>query len=205
METSRVTATAPQVAIDTGTPTPSGTAGPTPLLPEPGGGDVGVDIAMMVIENAFTRRDAARRDRQQETLDMARTQNAQLSHMREAADKRYAAAMLEGAAKIAEGAGTCASGVVKLAHHNDWENVAAGAGKHDSGVLGLFATTIKHDADRSDVAAKRAEMEASLQKAGIEHSDDEAKEARQHLQNAIDFLKEFRATEAKSMSSAIRA
>lgn len=206
----------------------SGASGSAPidaagsLMPEPQGGDVGLIVAQLAIENAFEQRKQARNDRQHATSAMVAAQKDQIAHMREAADMRYEAAKLEAWGKIADGALGITGGVITAgtfqsnAHsgalgeairqnNQGWGSAFSSGGNVASGVTGLIAAGQKHAADNLDADAKADEMEATAQKRALENADDEIKEARDHVRTALDFLREFQSTQTKAMASAIKA
>ena len=195
------------------------------LMPEPAGPDIALAIAQMVIENAHTSRKQARESRQHANAAMVAAQKDQIAHMRAEANKRYEAARWEAFGKIGAGALGIAGGVIKAngafglvgaksatgeltsagAQARDgWGDAAPALGQVGSGLIGLHTSGLNRAADRENTAAKEAEMEASAQKDVIDSADEEIKDARDHIRTALDFLREFQSTEAKSMSSAIR-
>lgn len=191
---------------------PATTAAVGTLMPEPAGVDIGLAIATMVIENAFTSRSAARRDRRDANSAMIAAQKDQINQLKQEADERYAAAKLEAWGKIGEGAAGIAGGIVSAGtfggpadRYKGLGSSIDSEGKIHSGVFGLLGASSRHDADLAGAAAKAAEMEATARKNAVENADDEVKEAREHVRTALDFLREFQSTETKSMASAIRA
>lgn len=175
------------------------------LMSEPvAGGDVGMIIAKMIIENAFTNRMQARQDRQRATNAMVEAQKSQISQMREAAENRYEAAKLEAYGKIAEGAYGVVGGAVSAAGNDGAGQSASSFGKVASGSAGLVASGQRNDAENMDADAKAAENDAAQQKRLVEAADDDIKEAREYTRAALDFLREFESTQNKSMSSAIK-
>ncbi len=189
------------------------------LMPEPQGADIGLVIAQLAIENAFTARKQARHDRQHANTAMIAAQKEQIAHMREEADKRYEAAKFEAWGKIAEGGCgilggmVSGSGLFKLIGGTDesglqtrrgWGEAASSLGRVGSGVTSVITAGERHDADLEGAAAKAAEIEATAQKDAIGNADDEIKEAREHIRTALDFLRDFQAAQQKAMSSAIR-
>jgi hypothetical protein len=175
------------------------------LMPEPDlGGDVGFIIAKMVIDNAFTNRMQARHDRQRANEVMVASQKEQISHMREAAEKRYLAGTLEAWGKIGEGAYGIAGGATMAAGSEGGGKIACSFGSIASGTTSLVAQGSRHAGDELDADAKAAENAASQQRRLIETADEDIKEARDYTRAAIDFLREFQSTETKSLSSAIR-
>lgn len=192
------------------------------LMPEPTGGDIGMIIAKLTIENAFEQRKQARSDRQHATTAMVAAQKDQIAHMREAADQRYEAAKLEAWGKIADGALGITGGLITAgtfqsnAHSGDlgeairqnnsgWGSAASSGGNLASGITGWIAAGQKREADNLDADAKADEMEATAQKRALENADDEIKETREHVRTALDFLREFQSTQTKAMASAIKA
>jgi len=190
----------------------------TTLLPEPSPrADIGLVIAKMVIENAFNSRKQARQDREHATKAMVAAQDAQVSKMREMAEKRYEAAQTEAYGKMAEGAlgvlgGFATAGgfskndtQLKAQTNSGLGEVIGSQGKVLGGVMSLASAGDKRAADRLDADAKAFENEATQHKRTIEDADDDAKEARELSRTALDFLREFESTQTKSMSSAIKA
>jgi len=215
-------------AVDGASPSAGTSAAIGTLMPEPTGADIGLVIAQLVIENAFTARKQARQDRQHANAAMIASQKEQIAQMRQEADRRYEAARLEAFGKIGEGLFGVAGGAISasglfgiggkmptddssassasevLQARSGWGSATESVGKVGSGITGLLAADGKRDADRASAAAKAAEMEATAQKDAIENADDEIKEAREHIRTALDFLRDFQAAQTKAMSSAIR-
>jgi hypothetical protein len=194
-------------ANDTKAPTGALLPAPRPSV------DVGEAIAKLVLENAFTQREAARKDRNQATNAMAVAQQHQLANMREEADDRYAAAcasavgkMVEGAASVVGGAvaleGACGRGAAKAEARGQ---IIGGSGKVFSAGSDLFAAGWTHAADTASANAKADEMAAKAAESRTNDASDEMKEGQDTIRTALDFLREFHSTQSKSMSSAIRA
>ncbi|MBX3202233.1 MAG: hypothetical protein KF894_29150 [Labilithrix sp.] len=209
----------------TATQSAPGGAAPTEavgsLMSEPSGGDISMAIAQMVIKSAYDSRKRARTDRQQASTAMVAAQKAQISELKKEAEKRYEAAKSEAFGKIFEGAAGVAGGLVssglfstktdgattayQQARDSGLGSALTSSGKLASGGVGLIMTSgLRRESDLAGVAAKGYEMEATAQKRLIENAEDEIQEARDHVRKALDFLRDFQSTEAKSMSSAIR-
>lgn len=175
------------------------------LMPDPEpGADVGLIIAKLIIENAFTSRMQARTDRKRATEAMVAAHKRQISHMRDAAEERYTAAKLEAWGKIGEGAYGVAGGATMAAGSEGGGKAACSFGQVGSGVTSLAAQGHRHGSDELDADAKAAENDAAQRERLIEAADDDAKEAREYTRAAIDFLREFQSTRTKSLSSAIK-
>ena len=188
------------------------------LMPEPQkGGDIGLMIAKMVVDNAFARRKQAREDRKEANRAMVEAQKSQIANMRAAADSRYAAARTQAWGKIAGGALGALGGAVSgvggaFADQGGGRMACDGSGRAlaadgdvAQGLAGLWASNDTLDADLADANAKADEMQATKAQDAMDAQDDLIDEARDDVRNALDFLKEFQSTETKSMSSAIRA
>lgn len=187
------------------------------LLPSPANVDVGVVVARMAIENAFTERKEAHADRKHANEAMEAAQKRQLAEMRREADRRFDAARLEAAGKIAEGGAGIFGGITLAssakpdatkAESTKAEGLSGilGSGGKVAGALGsLDGAFARHAADDAGAMAKKYEMEAAAQKRVMDNAEDEVKEARDHARTALDFLRQLEETQAKSMGSAIRA
>jgi hypothetical protein len=199
-------------SLDAVGPSSSGGAPPSvgALLPEPKNVDVGLAIAQMAIERAYTSRSQARADRRHAEEAMRTAEQEQLTDMRREADERCAAAQAEAWGKIAEGGlgvtGSLASTTVldRLRIRPEFGVAISESGKVGAGVGGLWAAGSRHDADEAGASAKQAENLTSAERRAMERADDEIKEARDHVRTALDFLREFQSTQSKTMSSAIR-
>lgn len=200
------------------------------LMPEPKGADIGLVIAQMAIENAYTTRKQAREQRQHANAAMISAQREQLAQMRIEADKRFEAAQFEAYGKIGEGlagvaGGLSTAGVLwsdsrtggasdsrgsqgdgrqEVPKAEGYGTALGSLGKIGGGVASAYAAGHRHDADLAGAAAKAYEMEATTQKHAIENAEDEMKEAREHIRTALDFLRDFEAAQTKAMSSAIK-
>lgn len=193
------------------------------LMPDPQNVDVGLVVAQMTIESSFRSRELARADKKQAQQAMTAAQDAQLEAMRRQAEKNYEAAVAEAIGKIVEGGlgvvgGAMSTGVlggksdstnaaheqVELQRWQGWGTAASSLGKVGAGVASLYAAGEREDADRAGIVAKKREMEAGAHKHALDNAEDELKEARAHAQKALDFLRELRSTEARSMAAAIR-
>lgn len=209
-------------------PAPSSPDGAAPpnvvgsLMSEPKGGDVGMAIAQMVIENAYDARKRARADRQQANTAMVAAQRAQISALEEEAEKRHEAARWDAWGKIAEGGAGALGGMISAGafstrappgtdaasddrtRDGGYGSAAGALGKLTSGGLGMFGADVRRESDLAGVAAKGYETEATAQKKRVEDAEDELDEAREHVRKALDFLRDFQSTETKAMSSALR-
>lgn len=176
-----------------------------PLLDEPSAsGDIGLMIATLVIDNAFTSRIRARQDRQDATNAMIAAQKDQIAHMRDAAEERYAAGQLEAGGKIWAGMFGIAGGAATAGNEEGVGKIYSSIGEIGAGAASLDAKSSARAGELLDADAKAAENEASQQKRIIEAADDDIKEARDYTRAAIDFLREFQSTKTKSLSSAIK-
>ncbi len=197
------------------------TASLAALMPDPQNIDVGLVVAQMTIESSFRSRELARADKNQAQQAMKAAQDKQLAEMRRQADENRAAGMAEAIGKIVEGGlgvtgGVMSTGALGKATMNaeqaqlaaqkwqGWGTTAASLGKAGAGVFSLYSAGRREEADRAGVAAKAAETEAGARKHALDNAEDELKEARAHAQKALDFLRELRSTEARSMAAAIR-
>lgn len=202
------------VTSQNATTTPSAAS----LMTEPAAGaDVGMIIAKMIIENAFTNRMQARQDRQRATNAMVDAQKNQIGHMREAAEKRFEAAQVEAWGKIVDGGcgvvGGCVTaglgGQSNMTDEGRQNNTGRGSAISSGGDLvsagtSLWAAGTREEGEQLDADAKAAENDAAQQKRLVEGADDDMKEAREYTRAALDFLREFESTQNKSMSSAIK-
>src|SRR5689334_22165592 len=91
------------LTLDATPPNPIAPASDAPLMPEPQSVYADFAIARLFIENAYTQRKDAREDKRAATASLIESQKAQIAHLREEADKRYAAAQTEAWGKIEEG------------------------------------------------------------------------------------------------------
>lgn len=185
--------------------TGSGSVEATALMPEPSQCDVSLAIAQMVIQNAFNSQTAARQDRQQATQRMMDAQKTQVAELRKEADQKLAAGCVEAAGRILSGAGSIANGLMTAGGKKDKGAAIKGGGDLLAGYCAVASAIVSHEADLTSARAKTAEMEAARQKDDIDAANDELDEARQHIRTALDFLRQFRTTEAESMRAAIRA
>jgi hypothetical protein len=180
------------------------------LLPEPSV-NVELAIARMFIENAYTQRKAAHEDKRAAEGSMIAAQKDQIAKMRAAAEERFEAARLEAFGKIAEGAAGVAGGLAGIGalgiEHNpkEWDDSMTSGGKLGSGLLSLGAAGHKENAENLDADGKAAEMQQTVAKHEFDDADDAIKEAREHARNALDFLREYESTQAKTMASALKA
>lgn len=199
----------------------SRSSGATPsigaLLPEPGAVDVGLAVAQMTIENAYTMKKQARADRGHASEAMIASQRQQIAELRKEADERHTAALFDAWGKITEGSFGAAGGLMSagalhwakpakftLDESKGIGEATSAGGRLGAGVSSLFAAGEREEADLANVAAKEAENEATAQKRVLDDADADAKTAEDHARRALDFLRDFRAAEDRAMSSAIR-
>lgn len=202
------------------------------LLPDPsGGGDIGFVIAKLVIENAYDSRKMAHDDKQSSMKTMVAAQDAQVKELHKQAEENFAAAQLQAFGQIGSGICGIGSGVIgavgaakevtrlegaktskeiDIAKTEDqnaasWAGAMKSTGELSGGVFNFAASFRKKAADEAGARAKAAENQANIAKMAVDDASDEIKEARQHVNTALDFLREFEATQSKSMASAIRA
>lgn len=181
-----------------------------PLMSEPGNTDIGLVIAKVEIDRAFTARKAARQDRQSAMRSLVSAQAKQVSAMRHEADSNYAAAMHDAWGKALGGAFNALGGGLALAVTDPSKSAAinqvgGGLGSVASAITGWDGAGEKLEADHAGATAKAAEMEATAFKDTLENADDELKEAREHADKALEFLRELSSAQSKTQSAAIRA
>lgn len=181
-----------------------------PLLPQPSRSvDVSEAIARMVIETAFERKRQVRADRTAARTEMAEAQKAQLVHMREKADATRGAAQAEAWGRIAGGGLGIAGALLPLGQGEDgkgngWaatgQALSAGS-QSGTGVGGLVAAPFSLQAAHADANAKADEMRVAAEKEVIDEASDDMRELDDRVRSALDFMREYRSTEAKSASA----
>jgi hypothetical protein len=189
-----------------------------PLLADPDVANVDFVIARLTIENAFTERKEAKDERRAADAALAAAERDQIADLREEADQRLSAARTEACGKIAEGAcgvvgGLCSGGAFGADLHDGasrakaegWGSAVSALGKALGGAAGLVASGQRHDADLANATAKGAEMQVTEEKHRYDDADDDIKTAREHARSALDFLREYESTKAKSMEASIKA
>ncbi len=201
-----------QAQVPQSSSAPAGCApleGGTALLPASQNVDIGEAVARMVIENAFARRQLAREVRASAAVAQEAAQKAQVEHMREQAEASYDAGMREAQGKVVSGLGGIAGAALGFAGAM-WSNrglVAAGdaakpLGDGASGVFDMEAHGFRRTADRLGAQVKADEMRAEAEKKRLDGADDDIAETRDAVRSALDFLREFQSTRAKSQTAA---
>lgn len=196
-------------------PSPSSpTAATNGLVSAPKHVDIGEAIARMVIESAFSRRAQARDDRKQATESMVQSQQRQITALRAEAEERFVQARTAAIGKGLEGGARIAGGVITIsgATASDstskalkgWAEGTSASGSVVASGFDLFAGDHGRDADRAGIRAKTHGMASEAASKQINGAEDEIAEAREHAKKAIEFLKEFNATQHRATSAAIR-
>jgi hypothetical protein len=200
------------LALGAATP-PSGeahTPGETLLpAPAPQVGDVGEAVARMVLESAFERKKAARDERKAAESAMVAAGEQQIAHLREQAEVNYDSALLQATGRIATGALGVAAGAMgpvgeacRNAPMISLSPAVREAGTLAGGVVDAMAAAPKRTADHFGASAKADEMRASAEKARLDGAGDELRDVEDAARSALDFLREFKATQSKTQSAA---
>lgn len=169
-----------------------------------------------MIENGFARRKAARDERSLALRTMESAQKQELHEMREAADARYAAAIVDATTKIATGV-ACAGALGASSAgthlrngtlHSYGESVMTGMEKAGGkefimGVGGLFSAELHGEADEASAGAKEAEYAAEAAKKISEDASDDAKAAGETIDKTIDFLREYESGRSRTQLAAL--
>lgn len=179
-----------------------------------GGGDVGAEIAAMILEESSTERKAARETRGAEEAVEDGAENAQVAAMHAKADDIRSAGIEEGMFEIAGGACTIAAGTVELS--------GATATSVTVQKQARFETTTMHGAStifgafgKGEAAAGRAqsadddaaiathEHAASHAKRAIDDAREDEKAAQDLARKALDFRQEYEQAQASTNSAAL--
>lgn len=167
-------------------------AAPRTLLPDPftelaHNGDVGAQIAALLVKTAQQQKEAARGAREAAEQAQRAADDEELSAMESQADCKLLAGVIEGAANIGGGAvgiGSAAGSPEARERGRGIASVAQGAGKI-AGAVGA------HHADMHGLDAKSAEQTSGRERRAAEDARDLGKDAADLLDRALGYYKEY--------------
>ncbi len=167
---------------------PSGELLPGPFAELASTQDIGAQIAALIVSVAREQKESARATRAvAERAQQAADEN-ELACMKEQADAKLAAGMLEGGTKVVSGAiGIGSAGCSSKAAAAAWKGVAegtAGAGK-------VLSTLKNHDADMAALAEKKWGQIAGREGRAVGDASDLEKDAKEMLDRALSYYKEY--------------
>jgi len=194
-------------------PPPGHSGDDTPILPAPNhevatmarGSDLGGEIAALLIEVGYEQKKDAKAARDQAEKALEADNKRQTDAMQKAADYRLASGIVSGTSMIASGvfqvgASTCVGSDGKATPKADaWKGYSTGsegAGKVGSAIL-------DHAASMADIDAKKAEQDATRDGKTVDDERDAAKDARDLINRAVSYYKEYLQAKNDAMKAAI--
>lgn len=183
-------------------------ADPPALLPAPEAHvDVGAALATMLIEASFAQRKTARDERTAAETALEGAQHREVAAMRAQAEEKYEAAQAEGWSHIAGGALGIAGTALSVAGSVSVAKIGDGVSRSGpdlvKGCGGLWAGGHALSADTRGAEAKEAEHAAARMKTVADDASEDGRAARESVRKALDFLKEYEATEAQTLAAAL--
>lgn len=173
------------------------------LLPGPfealsGTNDIGAQLTTLIVKASREQKESARACRRSSEEAQRAADEKELQEMRDSADSKLAAGIVEGVA-------TAAGGAIQIGTASTEKGRAVGAGAagvcQGAGKAGaLWASS---DAARHDVAAKGAGQEADRAKRSVEDARDLEKDAKALLDRALDYYKEYLSAKADTQRATL--
>lgn len=190
---------------------PTRLEGPGALMPAPEPAiDIGAAVARMLIEGAFERRQIDRTSRNAAAIAAEAAGRAQVEHMREQANAEHDAAVLQATGKIAGGAVGVAGGLAPMlgegmrnATLRELGPAVREGGPVASGLFDLAAAGATGRAGTARADAKADELRADAEKSRVDAEQTDVDASRDDIRTALEFLREFESTQAKSQSAAL--
>jgi hypothetical protein len=181
------------------------------LLPEPGAfdlplGDPGAALALLIAESAHEDKDFARDLRESEEQSLRAAEDAQLEAMEQKASNAFWAGMIGGAATGVSGVSSIAAAGVGIhggAHAREYQAGIEGFGKAVEGGGKTGATAFQSQSDHENKAAAHEEQIGGRHRRSIDDARDQAKSAKDLLDRAAGFYKEYVAAQTEARRAAL--
>ena len=209
--TTSATAVTPSTG-DAGASAPTGIPG-SPLMPEPSGldiigGDIGAELAKILIDMSRKQRDLAKSIRAAEEKAQVAAENAQLSALREKADNAFMAGMVSGAMTFTAGAIEFGGGIAMAkaptqARADLASKLSSGASKTTEAQGRLLGAAWQKAADLDGTYATEEEQRAGHHKRAAEDARDDMKDAEDLIDKATSFLKEYQTARQDASKAAL--
>ncbi len=182
-------------------------------MPEPSGldiigGDIGAELAKILIDMSRKQRDLAKSIRAAEEKAQIAAENAQLSALREKADNAFMAGIMSGAMTFTAGAMDAAGGAGMAAARTQANadivgRISSGASKMQEAQGRLLGAAWQKAADLDGTYATAEEQRAGHHKRAAEDARDDAKDAEALIDKATSFLKEYQAARQDASKAAL--
>lgn len=187
----------------------NGSAAPIsgPLLPAPSsypviGGNIGAEIAKLVIEMGREQRERAKALRAAEERSLIAAENAQLSAMREKADNAFCAGLVAGGAGVIGGACNVYGGI-KYGANEGTGKAWSGAADCVSGAGKMMSAGWQNGADLDASYATEEEQRAGHAKRAAEDARDDITAAEKLMDKAAAFFKEYESAQQDASKAAL--
>lgn len=180
---------------------PGGSLLPPPMAQLANSGDLGAQIAALLLEAGYEQKKSGRETRAVAEKAQAAADNAQLDAMEREAGKKLVAGIISGGTTVISGGLQFTAGAIKA--NENKSNMLLGAGKGVEGLGKIGATIFEHDAEMASKDAKAAEQASDRQKRGIEDARDTVKEAKELINRALDYYKEYLTAKNDSMKASL--
>ena len=198
-------AVAVQVESLSGACQTSGVVAGENLLPEPEpaafrlpAGDVGAELAKLVLEASHADKKLGREIRDSEEKAQLDAEKAQLAALREKAEENFKAGLASGIASIGSGA----AGAGTAGCEEPGRQAGTSGGKALEGLGQIVSAVSKQHADMADEEATRQQQLASHHQRASEDSRDAIGDAKDLIDRALDFYKEYNAAKADAQKAA---
>lgn len=186
--------------------------GDSTLLPEPstqatlGGGDAGAQLALLVLESAREDKKLGRSMREMQERAQEAAEETQLRAMKEKADDTYCAGLFSGFGMVASGAvtavGAGATGKATAANSAKLTAYDASAKLADAGGK-IGSTCYTASADDANQEVERQSQLAGRHKRAADDARDDVKEAKELVDRAVSFYKEYMTAKADATRAAL--
>jgi hypothetical protein len=188
------------------------------VLPDPDvSGEIGMQLAMLMLKTEFERKTAAREDRTLAENSLAHAQSQELDDLREQADKKEAAAKEKAIGQIVGGAvevgGAAASFANAEGVHSvkfdtktvSWDpnamklasDSSKGIGEVANGIATFDVASKTRESDDAEIRAKADAMVESRQKTRVDDARDDKRAAEDAVGRILDWLKNMEETNAQ--------
>lgn len=149
--------------------------------------DIGAQLTTLIVKASREQKESARECRRSAEESQRAAEERQLEEMRDQADAKLTAGLVEGAAKVAGGTG----GLFTAASDKLTQMYTESASKIGEGAAAGVAAVYRHSADHDGVDAKAAEQDADRAKRAAGDARDVEKDAKELLDRALSYYKEY--------------
>lgn len=165
---------------------------PLPFAELAGSGDLGAQIAALIVKAAREQKVAAHATRATAEKAQRAADDKELADMKEASDARFTAGLIAGGTQVASGALSMGG-----------NSYGQAAGKMTEGAGKAVGSYYEKDAEMANVEAKKDQQASGRAKTAIDDARDMDKDAKEMLNRALSYYKEYLTAKSDTMRATL--